>query len=202
MKNFVSKNSLYLLTVLGVIVLLFLVVNRSALPALQRMDALFFCAVVLHLWEEGRFPGGFTTMITRKLNFTQRDPHFGELITAAYVLFITFVPLFFPDVTWLAMAPLLLGVFEVVAHVGAIKMFNLPRFYSPGLVTAVVVMLPISIYTIVYAVRNNLMPPGAWLFSLLYMVIGLLIAQQIVVRMNGMKYSDFLRNVRASILAK
>jgi len=202
MKNFFIKNNLYLLTALGVAVLIFAVVNWSVMPVLQRMICLFFCAVILHLWEEGRFPGGFTDMITRKLNFTQRDPHFGEIITVSYVLFLTFIPLFFPNVTWLAMAPILLGFFEVIAHLGAIKMFNLPRFYSPGLLTAVVAMLPISIYTIVYVAQNSLMQPVFWLFSVLYMIAGLLTAQRIVVRASGMKYSDFLKNVRATIFAK
>ena len=202
MKNFITKNSLYLLTALAVIVAIFLLLNWSTMPVLQRMVGLFFCGIVLHLWEEGRFPGGFTEMITRKLDFTQRDPHFGELITADYVLFITFISLFFPNVTWLAMAPMLLGILEVIGHLGAIKMFNLPRFYSPGLVSAVVVMLPISIYTIVHVAQNNLMQPVYWLFSLIYMVVGVMIAQQIVVRMNGMKYTDFLKKVRATIFAK
>lgn len=110
---------------------------------------------------------------------------------------------FFPDVVWLAMAPILLGVFEAIVHLAAIKIFKLPRFYSPGLVTAWLLLLPISIYTMTYVVQNNLMQPWwYWLLSLLYMFIGVMIAQQIVVRMNGMKYSDFLKNVRANILGK
>ena len=69
---------------------------------------MFFIALALHLWEEGRFPGGFTDLITSKLNFTASNPHFGEMITAAYVLAIAFVPLFFPKVAFLAMAPMML----------------------------------------------------------------------------------------------
>ena len=37
-----------------------------------------------------------------------------------------------------------------------------------------------------------LMKPMWWLYSFLYMLFGLLMAQQIVVRTSGMKYSDFL----------
>ena len=44
--------------------------NWSVMPVLQRVVAVFFIGIVLHLWEEGRFPGGFTDLITRKLNFT------------------------------------------------------------------------------------------------------------------------------------
>ena len=92
--------------------------NWSAMPVLQRLVALFFIALVAHLWEEGRFPGGFTDLITSKLNFTASNPHFGEMITAAYVLAFAFVPLFFPKVAFLSMAPMMLGILEAVAHGG------------------------------------------------------------------------------------
>ena len=118
------------------------------------------------------------------------------------MLFITFIPLFFVNVIWLAIPPILLGLLEAVMHLAAIKMFNLPRFYSPGLVTAVFLMMPISIYTIVYVVENSLMHPLYWLYSLLYMMVELVVAQQIIVRMSGMKYSEFLKNVRAKIASK
>lgn len=38
--------------------------------------------------------------------------------------------------------------------------------------------------------------------SFLYMLIGLLLAQQIVVRSSGMKYSDFLKNAQSAVFAK
>ncbi|MDD4169492.1 MAG: HXXEE domain-containing protein [Desulfotomaculaceae bacterium] len=202
MKSFIIKNNLYLITALGVIVAIFTVINWSTMPVLQRMVGLFFFAIVLHLWEEGKFPGGFTEMITDKLNFTASNRHFGETVTASYVLFITLVPLFFPKVAFLSIAPMMLGILEVVAHLGMIKMFNLKRFYSPGLLTSVVVLLPISVYTIAYAAQNNLMHPVSWLYSFIYMVIGLMSAQQIVVRTSGVKYTDFLKNVRATIFPK
>jgi hypothetical protein len=79
MKGFVARNNLYLLTVLAAVVAVVTVRRWSDRP-------------VLHLWEEGRVPGGFTDMIAARLGFTARSPHFGELITTAYVLFITLVP--------------------------------------------------------------------------------------------------------------
>jgi hypothetical protein len=161
---------------------------------------LFFIALALHLWEEGRFPGGFTDLITSKLNFTASNPHFGEMITAAYVLAIAFVPLFFPKVAFLAMAPMMLGILEAVALVGAIWIFRLERFCSPGMLTAVFLLMPVSIYGIAYAVQQHLMSPLSWLLSFLYMLGGLMLAQQIVVRAGGMQYSQFLSNVRATII--
>jgi hypothetical protein len=76
-------------------------------------------------------------LITEHLHFTASSRHFGEIVTAADVLVIAFVPLFFPRVPFLAMATMMLGVLETVMHIGMIKMFRLPRFYSPGLATAI-----------------------------------------------------------------
>jgi uncharacterized membrane protein len=71
---------------LGVGVAIFLALNWASMPVLQRLGCLFFIGLVMHLWEEGRFPGGFVEMITEHLHFTASSREFGEIVTAAYVL--------------------------------------------------------------------------------------------------------------------
>jgi hypothetical protein len=199
MNHFIQRNNLYLITALAAIVAVIVAWNWTSMPVLQRMVGLFFVALVMHLWEEQRIPGGFVEMVTEHLHFTASSREFGETVTAAVVLVIAFVPLLFPRVAFLAMAPMMLGVLEAVEHVGVIKVFRLKHFYSPGMVTAVGLLLPISVYSIVYAVRNDLIqPPALWLLSFLYMFCTFIIGQQIVVRSSGVKYSDFLKNVRAA----
>lgn len=200
--KFIIKNNLYVMAALGAAVAIYLAVNWTSLPFLQRMVGLFFIGLVMHLWEEGRFPGGFVELITARLHFTASSREFGEVVTAAYVLVIAFVPLFFPNVPFLAMAAMMLGLMEVVMHLAMIKMFRLPRFYSPGLATALVVLFPISLYTFAYVIRHDLMQPISWLFSFLYMLLGLVIAQQIVIRASGVKYTDFLKKVRTALFEK
>jgi hypothetical protein len=200
MLRFILRNNLYLMAALGIAVALYVALNWSSMPVLQRMVGLFFVGLVMHLWEEGRFPGGFVELITEHLHFTAISRHFGEVVTASYVLLIAFVPLFFPRVPFLAMATMMLGVLEVVMHVAMIKMFRLPHFYSPGLATATVVLFPISLYSFVYVIRHDLMQPISWLFAFLYMLFGLVVAQQIVIRASGVKYSEFLKNVRTALL--
>ncbi|EEF59740.1 HXXEE domain-containing protein [Pedosphaera parvula] len=202
MKQFILRNNLYLLTALAIGVAIYVAVNWAAIPFLQRMVGLFFVAIMLHVWEESRFPGGFAEMITARLNFAITDPRVAELILAGAILYLGFVPLFFPHVAWLAMAAMLLGVLEPIAHLAAIKMFQRKHFYSPGLLTAVVLLLPISIYGIAFAVRNDLMRPWDWIWSLLYMATGLAIAQGTVVRMSGLRYTEFLKRVRSTLFAK
>ena len=95
------------------------------------------------------------------------------------------------------MASMLFGVPQAVGHTAQIWVFRLKHYYSPGLVTALVLMLPISIYGITFVLQHDLMQPWEWLYSLLYMVVGFAITQRTMLRMSGMKYIEFLRRVRS-----
>ncbi|MBN9007124.1 MAG: HXXEE domain-containing protein [Rhizobiales bacterium] len=202
MSDFIISHTLEILTGLALLVGIFIAVRWPTMPVLQRLAALFFIGIVAHLWEEQRFPGGFTQLMTDKVGFTATNPHFGELVLAAIVLILTFVPLFFPRIPFLAMASLLLGVLEAFAHTAAIWVFKLDKPYSPGLVTALFVLLPLSVYGIYYALRHRLMNGRTWTLSFLYMLGSLVLAQQAVVRASGMPYSEFLRNIKSNIVGK
>ncbi|EKN4012784.1 TPA: HXXEE domain-containing protein [Klebsiella pneumoniae] len=201
MKQFLMKHNLALFSLVATCVLIYTLANWQVMPFTQRMLGLFVFGITLHLWEEGRFPGGFTEMIAEKLNFKADDIHFGQIITSCYVVFIVFVPLFFPHVLFLAIAPMLLGLLEPVAHLLAIRMSS-TRYYSPGLVTAVVVLMPISLYTLHHIATHMETHFSTWLMAFLYMLVGLLIAQRLVISASGMKYSEFLKNVRRRLFAK
>lgn len=169
--------------------------NWKSLPLLRRMVALQFLFISLHILEE-HF-GGFVDMVQAHLHFTLRNRTAGNLITAVLVLVTFLPPLIVPRNVYLAMAPMLLGVLELVAHtLAGFTMSDTPIPYSPGLVTAALLLFPVSVFSIRYAIRNKLMRPGEWLLSLLIVVLALLSAQYIVVTSSGMAYVDFVRNVR------
>ena len=133
MKKFIMHYNLYILTVFGVIILFYAAFSWSSLAVLHRCICLFDAGIILHLWEEGKFPGGFTEMITEKLNFTQKDPQFGSFVTVTLVLLIGFVPLFFSNVPFLIFAGIFLGYIESFAHIAAIKIFDKKKPYTPGM---------------------------------------------------------------------
>ncbi len=93
MKQLLLRNSLSLLTALAICVAIYVAVNWGAMPFLQRIVGLFFVAIIVHVWEESRFPGGFAQVVTSRLNFAIADPQFAELILAAAILYLGFVPL-------------------------------------------------------------------------------------------------------------
>jgi hypothetical protein len=199
-RNIIENYNLYFLTVLGICIMLYTVINWNNLNILQRCVGLFDMFIILHLGEEGKYPGGFTEMITDKLNFTQINPKFGELITSILVLIIGFIPFFFSNIPFLVFACIVLGYVEAIAHIVAIRMFDKEKPYTPGMFTAVFLLLPVSLYTTYYLVINNLMNPISYLFALIYLLIAVAIAQQIVVRTSGMKYSEFISNAKKALL--
>jgi Protein of unknown function with HXXEE motif len=199
MGEFLAANMLNIVSVVAIAALIYVLIKWSRLPVLQRMVGLQFFFVILHINEEMRFPGGFLEMVEAKLHFTPANPHFGEVVLAIIVQIMFVPPLLFPRRTFLAMVPMVLGVVEVIAHTAGIWMFDRPIPYTPGLATAVCLLLPVSIYSIRYAIKNKLMRPIDWLFVFLYMLFSLAVAQQIVVRSSGMSYLEFLKNVRESI---
>ena len=202
MKDFIVKNNLYIITSLGLIVAIYTFLSWPIMPFLQLMVGIFIIGLVLHLWEEQRFPGGFASPMAEGFNFTEEDIEFGGVITTIYVLVIAFIPFFFPYITFLVVAPMLLGFLEAGAHLVGIRMYDAWRFYSPGLATSLFVLLPVSVLSIMYVLQQNLMPPIFWLFSLLYMAVGLISAQYFVVRSSGMKYRELIKNFRKKMSRK
>ena len=131
--QFILRNNLNLMALLGAGVAVYLAFFWPDMLVMQRTVGLLFVALVLHVWEEMRYPGGFPEMMMSRLNFAIPNRHAAKAIVDGYVLYLVFVPLFFPHVIWLAMASMLLGVLEAVAHTAEIKLFRLKHPYSPRL---------------------------------------------------------------------
>jgi hypothetical protein len=68
------------------------------------------------------------------------------------------------------MAAMIRGPLEATVHVTITRIFRLKHLYSAGMVTAVFLPLPISLYTIICAVHRHMMAPASWLFAFLYML--------------------------------
>lgn len=139
------------------------------MPILQIMSCLFYIGIVLHEWEEMRFPGGFVEMMQARMGVIA--PSSSHLIVDALIIVLVLVPIIFPSVIWLVLAPMFLGVFEALIHFAGIKIMKTKKFYTPGLATAVLFLLPISLYTIYFVSANVLAMSLDWIIGLLYFVV-------------------------------
>ena len=124
----------------------------TTLSAVSLVLWLSLIALFVHQFEEYRYPGYFPGMLNLVL-FASKLPDRYPLNsnTALLVnvligwLFYALAAVFGERVIWLGIATILVSVGNIVAHT---FLFNLKgkTFYNPGMITAVILFLPIALY--------------------------------------------------------
>lgn len=97
-----------------------LTVNWSFIPEIQGILWLSFIAILFHQFEEYRWPGyfgGLFNVVIFKSEHPERYPlnaHSAMVVNLiiAYVFYL--VPVLFPNVIWLGLAPILMGFFQLI----------------------------------------------------------------------------------------
>jgi hypothetical protein len=193
--RFVADYAIELLSVVGVGVAIFLVINWGTISLNQRLLCLMFLALVLHEWEEMRCPGGFIEIMASTFGIRHPVPKTARLGVEAYILVVVFVPIFFPTVGWMFMAPMFLGLFEAFIHTVGIKITHRHHPYTPGMATAVVLMLPIAVVGIAHAISTDLLHWWEWPVALIYMFAGFAIMQASIIHSVGLTYPDMIKRL-------
>src|SRR5918999_2072640 len=139
----------------------YLIVAWNDLPILQRLLLLNFIVILLHQFEEYSWPGGFPAvfnMVFMPSSTPDRYPlNQNSSMVANLVLSYGFnlLPVFFHDVIWFGLAPVLLGVFIQVLGHGILINAKLRSIYNPGVVTAVFGHLPVGVMYIHHIQTND-----------------------------------------------
>lgn len=170
--------------VIGVITLAILFVFWDDVSVLQRFAIANFAVLMLHVFEEFGFPGGFGKM-ANTLYFPDsaapdRYPLNQNMVMvgnwAAAVLFYL-PPIFFPQVIWLGLMPMLFGFgIQMLGH-GFInnkllKKAGLRYGYNAGLATALFGHVPLCIAYGIYVERMGLATGWDWVFGIAYTIFG------------------------------
>jgi hypothetical protein len=156
----------------------YLAVAWNDLEVLQRLLLLNFIVVLLHQFEEYSWPGGFpavanlvmlTGPLTRYFKPLNQLSSMAANVLFAYTVFL--IPVFFPHVIWLGLAPVLMGaVLQVIGHAIYVNI-TLRSLWSPGVATAVFGWLPVGVVYIHHIQTNNLVNASDWLLALLWLVV-------------------------------
>ena len=150
----------------------------NELEVLQRLLLLNFIVVLLHQFEEYSWPGGFPAVANLVMLTGWMRRYFKPLnqlsSMAANVLFayiVYLIPVFFPDVIWLGLAPVLIGaVLQVIGHAIYVNI-RLRSLWSPGAATAVFGFLPVGVAYINHIQTNNLATASDWLLGVLWLFV-------------------------------
>ena len=147
----------------------------NELALLQKLLLLNFIVVLLHQFEEYSWPGGFpavANMVMMPSATPDRYPLNQNSSMVANLVFayeFYLLPVFFPKVIWLGLAPVLVGaILQVIGHAIFVNI-KLRSFYSPGVATAVFGHLPIGAISIHHILTNNMVNSWDWLLAVAYL---------------------------------
>lgn len=153
--KFIIKNSLYITSILAAIVLFITIIFWNQMPITQRLIGIYYVLIAFHEWEEMKFPGGFVELVIKLTGMPVKDMTIAKFILFLITVYMLLIPFCIPSLHWLLIGPLVLGIIEPIAHLAVAKVNSKDKFYSPGMFTAIFLMIPIDIYSIYYLVTQE-----------------------------------------------
>lgn len=171
--NFLRKYWQDLGLVVAALVCVYLFLGGTEIPDIKVMLWLSFVAILVHQFEEYRWPGYFSGLFNAVL-FKSKSPRqfplnpqsamiINLIIAYGFYLF----PLLFPDVIWLGLAPMLMGFFQFIWH-GIFANIKAKTLYNPGLFSILVLHIPVGSWYVFHIVSNGLVHTTDWILGTIY----------------------------------
>lgn len=195
------KYSFWLTSLLGGIALSVLVIGWNQIDMLHKLPIMYIVALVLHETEELKLPGGFIEMVTDMTGLQLKNLGMAKFGLLMFTLYATVLPAFLAGWVWPVMSTLFIGIVEIIMHLAAARI-NMERFYSPGLITAVLVQFPVAVYGYYYLYSNGLVKGIYWLWAILLLIVPLLLIQRAIVVSSGLSYKEFVNDARKALFSK
>jgi hypothetical protein len=172
--NYLRRNWYNIGLAVVVVTLIYFAFAWQSMGVLQRLLLLNFAAILLHQFEEYRWPGGepaIMNMVIQPSNTPNRYPlnQNSAMITnvvSTYLFYL--IPVFFPKVIWLGLAPMLFGAAQFIVH-GILTNRKLRTWYNPGLVAVVFLHIPLAIAYIYTITANGMALGWDWLIAIVYL---------------------------------
>ena len=199
MDKFMKKYSFLLTSLLGVIAVMWLVIGWNDMDMLRKLPIIYIAALAVHEIEELKFPGGFVELVTAMTGLKLKKLGLAKLGLLMFTLYATIIPAFISGYVWPVMATMFIGIIEIFAHLAAARV-NPKKFYSPGMLTAVIVQFPVAVYGFYYLFSNQMVKGIYWLYAFIFLLIPLFGLQAIIVKSNGQKYGEFINKARKAML--
>ena len=183
------RNWYYIGGVLFVALLFFMGFWGNYFSRIQGILIFSFMAMLVHQFEEYAYPGGFPSIsnivMMGEKDVPERYPLnanqcFISNVFLTYPFYI--LPVFLPNVIWLGLSQVMLGMLQIFAH-GIAANIKLKSLYNPGLGATVFLQWPIGVYYIWYATTNNLADSGAFVFGFLGAILAVIVLFLLPIRL-------------------
>lgn len=160
-----------------IIALVCQIVFWQSTDLLQKLALFNFMVIFWHQFEEYRFPGGEAAITNLAMQPSKDGSPDRYPLNQNNALFINWVagflfygfPIIFPHTLWVAFAPVVFGMSQIVIHV-----FMTPRkignhIYSPGSCAVVFGHWPVAICWFWYTISHGLFHWTTLVFGILYL---------------------------------
>jgi Protein of unknown function with HXXEE motif len=152
-----------------------LIILWQQMSILQRLLLLNFIVLLVHQYEEYGWPGGEPAIMNMVLKPSTTPDRYPLNQNSAMVVNVLagygfyLLPVFFPTVIWLGLAPVLFGILQFVVH-GIVTNVKLRSVYNPGLAAVVLGHIPIGFYYLYYIDAYGFAGARDWAAAVAYMV--------------------------------
>lgn len=175
--NYIRQNWFKIGFVLAIILGAVIFLYHDSFSSFRLLLIISFITLLLHQFEEYQFPGHFPQMINRVV-FKSKTPNNYPLNTNSALIinigigWTTYISaiIFAEHAVWLAIASILVSAGNFVAHT---FLFNIKgkSFYNPGMFTAIILFLPITIYFFIFLTQEDLLQVSTLVLGLILGII-------------------------------
>ena len=187
--NFWRRNWYYIGGVLFVALSFFMGFWGNLFSRIQVILMYSFMAMLVHQFEEYALPGGFPSITNIAMFGEKKAPDRYPLnanqcwISNAFLTYPFYIaPVFLPNVIWLGLAQVMLGMIQVFAHGIAVNV-RLKSPYNPGLAATVFLQLPLGIYYIWFVATNNLASTATYVIGFIGAIIAMIVLFLLPIRL-------------------
>lgn len=146
------------------------------ISVLLRLNTISFIAMLVHQFEEYGFPGGEPMIMNRALqgsDIPDRYPlnQFSAMFTNVFFTYVIYLlPILFPNVIWLGIAPMFMGMMQFMVH-GIMTNIKMKSIYNPGLGAVVFLHIPVGVSYIRYITVSQLATGATWAIGIIYTLV-------------------------------
>ena len=195
MWRFAKHYALEIYTVIAMLLIVCVAIFMGGLTVIQKFVVFLSFLFILHEWEEGRYPGGFLDLISKhvlQMDVDKETKLGSRLVTGVFLFVMTVVPFLWGDaIPLFAVVIAVFSIFEGCVHIAGIKLFQLSKPYTPGMVTAEIELVT-AIALIVYLAVNHLAAWYDYVFAPFVFIACFALMQRSLMGMIGLRYKDML----------
>ena len=197
MMNFLKKYNIYVFIVLIALLTIYDFLNWDSISMVRKLVNLFAILAVLHEIEEKYWPGGFHNLMLKKIKVDINDFDLGSANLIVFIFLLVYIALgyIFDNLVFFFIMAIILSIFEALIHSAGIKIHNLDKPYTPGLVTAWLMAIA-AIYSIIQLNKYGLASPFDYLIGVILFIISFLILQSQVFKVIGISRKEAIIRVR------